>query len=352
MQIESLETRIVELAFPRPIGTALHQMHKVGCVLVTIRTSEGLAGEGFAFSLNGDRIRAFEETISGLSPNVVGNSAYDVERIFSEIWTALNPTGHAGITISALSTIDVALWDIVGKSVNMPLGRLFGGMRDRVDTYASSGLWLSDSIEDLVTEANAFVEAGFTGMKIRIGSPNADSDVDRVRAIRDAVGPDIDLYVDANQGLTVKQAIRLGRRLEEFDLMWFEEPVSYDDLVGHGDVRRALDTPVASGETSYTRFGMQAILDARAVDVLMPDLQRIGGFSEMRRACALASTHNVGLSPHFFTEYSLSIAGSTPNCISVEHIDWFQPLFNESLELEGGQLVIPNRPGTGFTFRP
>ena len=313
MQIESLETRIVELPLPRPIGTALHQMHNVGCVLVTIRTNEGLTGEGFAFALNGDRIRAFEETVRGLSPYVVGNSAHDVERIFSEIWTALNPTGHAGITIGALSAIDVALWDIVGKSVNMPLAKLFGGMRDRVDTYASSGLWLSDSIEHLVGEAKAFVEAGFSGMKIRIGTPDADTDVERVRVVRAAVGPDVDLYVDANQGLSVKQAIRLGRRLEEFDLVWIEEPVSYDDLVGHGEVRRALDTSIASGETSYTRFGMQAILDARAVDVLMPDLQRIGGFSEMRRSCALASTHNVGVSPHFFTEYSLSIAGSTPN---------------------------------------
>jgi L-alanine-DL-glutamate epimerase-like enolase superfamily enzyme len=129
MQIESLETRISELAFPRPIGTALHQMYKVGCVLVTIRASEGLTGEGFPFPLNGDRIQAFEETIHGLSPNVVGNSAHDVERIFSEIWTALNPTGHAGITISALSTIDVALWDTVGKSVNMPMAHRLGSNR-------------------------------------------------------------------------------------------------------------------------------------------------------------------------------------------------------------------------------
>lgn len=351
MVIESLDTRIVELSLSRPIGTALHQMRKVGCVLVTIRTSEGLTGEGFAFTLNGDRIRAFEETIRGLSPYVVGSQAHDIERIFSDVWTALNPTGHAGITISALSAIDVALWDIVGKSVDMPLSKLFGGMRDRVETYASSGLWLSDSIEHLETEAQSLVKAGFTGMKIRVGSPDIDTDVARVRAVREAVGPTIDLYVDANQGLTVKQAIRLGRRLDEFDLVWFEEPVSYDDLVGHAEVRRALDTPIASGETTYTRFGMQAMLDARAVDVLMPDLQRIGGFGEFRRSAALASTHSVAVSSHFFTEYSLSLAGSLSNCTSVEHIDWFQPLFNEELELDAGQLVVPTRAGTGFTFR-
>jgi L-alanine-DL-glutamate epimerase-like enolase superfamily enzyme len=126
--------------------------------------------------------------------------------------------------------------------------------------------------------------------------------------------------------------------------------VPYNDFAGHAFVRRALDTPIASGETEYTRFGMQQYLEAEAVDVLMPDLQRMGGYSEFRRANALASAHHIPVSPHFFTEYSLAIAASTPNCVSTEHIDWFQPLFNEPLELDGGQLVVPDRPGTGFTF--
>ena len=351
MVVQSLETRIVELPLRRPMGTSIHQMHSVGCVLVTIRTTDDVMGQGLAFALNSDRIRAFDETIRGLEHLVVGQDARDVEKVFSDSWATLNSMGHKGITIGALAAIDVALWDIVGKLAGMPLSKLFGGMRDRVDTYASSGLWLSDSIDHLVEEALRFVDEGFQAMKIRVGSQDPTTDIDRVRAVREAVGDNIGLYVDANQGLTPKQAIRLGRRLEEFELVWFEEPVAYTDLAGHVMVSTALDTQLASGETEYTRFGMQAYLDAGAVDVLMPDLQRMGGFSEFRRVCALASTHNVGVSPHFFTEYSLSIAGSTPNCISMEHVDWFQPLFNEELELDAGQLVIPDRPGTGFTFR-
>lgn len=349
MLITGLETRIVELPLARPVGTAIHQMQSVGCVLVTIRTDD-FFGQGFAFALNGDRVRAFDETIRGLEHLVVGQDARNVEHVFATIWNTLNAMGHKGITIGALCAIDVALWDIIGKAANMPLSKLFGGMRDSVDTYASSGLWLSDSVDAIVEEAQHFVATGFRAMKIRIGSSERATDVARVRAVRDAVGSDVDLYVDANQGLTPKDAIRLGRQLEEFNLVWFEEPVAYTDLAGHVMVRTALDTPIASGETEYTRFGMQQYLDAGAVDVLMPDLQRMGGFSEFRRAAALASTHNVPVSPHFFTEYSLSLAGSLPNCVSVEHVDWFQPLFNESLELVDGQLVIPDRPGTGFTF--
>ena len=348
--ISALETEVVEIPLPRSMGTSIHRMHSIGCVLVTLRTADGPSGEGLAFTLNADRIRAFDETVRGLSPYVVGQDPRNVEKVFADIWGALNPTGHKGITIGALSAIDVAMWDIVGKLADMPLAKLFGGMRDRVDTYASSGLWLSDSIDDLVTEAEGFVQQGFWGMKIRVGSDFAETDVERVRAIRTAVGPEVDLYVDINQGLSPKHAIRLGRKLEEFNLVWIEEPVAYSDLAGHAMVRAALDTPIASGETEYTRFGMQSYLDAGAVDVLMPDLQRMGGYTEFRRACALASTHNVGVSSHFVTEYSLAIAGSSPNCVSVEHVDWFQPLFTEPLELDGGQLVIPDRPGTGYTF--
>ena len=147
-----------------------------------------------------------------------------------------------------------------------------------------------------------------------------------------------------------KQAIRLGRELEEFNLAWLEEPVAYQDLRACAEVRSALTTPIAAGETEYTRYGMRDILQAQAVDVLMPDLQRMGGYSEMRRACALAAAHDVPVSTHLFTEHSLCIAGAEPNCISVEHMPWYASLFNESMNIRDGMIDIPDRPGTGFSF--
>lgn len=350
MQIERLDTRIVSLPLPRPIGTAIHQMRSVGCVLTSITTLDGITGDGFAFALNGDRIKAFDEAIKGLAPYVVGSDPNNVEQIFEDIWAALNPSGHAGIGISALSAIDVALWDIVGKAANKPLAELWGSARTHVDTYASSGLWLSDPLDDLIAEAGKFIEQGFTAMKIRLGSPDPTTDVERVKALRTAVGPDVGIYSDVNQGLTPEQAITLGNLLEPFELAWIEEPVVYYDVAGHAQVRSTISTPVASGETEYTRLGMQRYLDAEAVDVLMPDLQRMGGYTEFRRACALASTYGVPTSSHFFTEHSLALAGSIENCALVEHVDWFAPLFNEEIEITNGQLVVPDRPGSGFTF--
>lgn len=341
---------MVELPLKKTIKTAIHDMRSVGCVLLSLETDEGVTGEGFLFTLNAARLKAFYEMTRGLSHFVVGRDPHYVSGIWADIWNEINPTGHKGVTISALSAIDMACWDIIGKVANRPLHHIFGACRDRIPTYASSGLWLSSSLDELQDEAQSFLDAGFSAMKIRLGLGTRLDDVRRVKAVRDVVGESVGLYVDLNQGLTAKEAIRLGRDLEPFNLLWIEEPVAAYDLNGHARVTAALDTPIASGETEYTRFGMQAIIEAKACDILMPDLQRVGGYTEMRRVGALASTHNMPISTHFFTEYSLVAAGAIPGCVSVEHIDWFEPLFNESLILEAGELLMSSRPGTGFTF--
>ncbi len=350
MKITRFKTTLVDVPLARPIATAIHNIESVGCVLLELETDQGLVGESLVQTLNGARLQALHEMLLGFSHRVEGRDAHDIGAIWQEIWGEMNPIGHKGFSIYALSAIDTACWDLVGKAAGQPLHRLFGACRDRADTYASGGLWLSQSIDELIAEAAAFIDDGFRAMKIRLGNPKIGDDVERVRALRQAIGADIGLYADANQSLSVKHAIRLGRELEEFDLVWFEEPVVYHDFDGCAEVRAALDTPIAAGETEYTRYGMRDILAAGAVDVLMPDLQRIGGLSEMRRVAAIASVYEVPISSHLFTEHSLCIAGSEPGCISVEHMPWNAPLFNEEMEIADGKILIPSRPGIGFTF--
>ena len=350
MKVTSVTTTIVQLPLPKPIGTAIHSIHSTGLVLVEVRTDIGATGQSHIFTLNGDRISAFDEMVKGLGDLVVGRDPRDTGAIWSSIWAEINPIGHKGVTVSALSALDVACWDASAKAVDLPLHKMFGACREEIDTYASSGLWLSYSADELVTEAEEFLASGFRAMKIRLGSLNASDDVERVRLVRQTIGPDIGLLADANQKFDPKTAIRLGRMLEEFNLVWFEEPVAAYDLTGHARVRDALDVPVASGETEYTKLGMAAMIDAGAADVLMPDLQRIGGYTDFRKSAALAEANNLVVSSHFFTELSLCLGGSIANCISLEHVDWFARLFNEEIQLVGGKLQIPNRPGHGFTF--
>ena len=350
MKITGFKTTLVDVPFDQPIETAIHQMRSVGCVLLELETDQGLVGESYVFTLNGVRLKALHEMVLGFSDMVIGRDPMRVNAITQSMWDSMNPIGHKGFSIAAMTAIDVACWDIIGKQAGLPLHQLFGACRDAIKTYASGGLWLSQSIDSCVSEAMSFIDSGFRAMKLRVGKPTIKEDVERVRAIRNAIGNDIELMVDANQTFSVKQAIRLGRALEEFDLTWFEEPVIYHNLKGCAEIRNTLDTPIAAGETEYTRYGMRDIIDASAVDVLMPDLQRIGGLSEMKRSCALASTYNIPVSTHIFTEHSLCIGGSEPTCISVEHMPWYAPLFNEVMEIERGKIIIPQRPGTGFTF--
>jgi L-alanine-DL-glutamate epimerase-like enolase superfamily enzyme len=350
MKITNFKTTLVDIPLAMPIATAIHRMESVGCVLLELETDEGITGESYIFTLNGVRLKALHEMLLSFSHQVVSRDPHFISQIWQNIWDEANPIGHKGFSIAALSAIDTACWDIIGKAANQSLHKIFGACRDSVKTYASGGLWLSQSIDECVIEAEAFIDAGFRSMKIRLGSSKMADDVKRVAAVREAIGDEIELLADANQALLPKQAIRLGRLLEPYQLGWFEEPVIYNNLKGSTAVRQALDTPIAGGETECTRYGMTEILEAHAVDVLMPDLQRIGGLSEMRRVAAIASVYNVPISTHIFTEQSICIAASEPGCLSVEHMPWFSPLFNEPMEIEEGNIKVPDRSGIGFSF--
>ncbi len=350
MKITKVTTLKVEVPLKKPLITAIHRTESVGCVLVRIETDTGLVGENYVFALNKARLPVFEAMINSLEPFLIGQNPVYVEKIWEQMWVDCNPLGQKGVTIGAISALDTALWDLIGKQAGMPLYQLFGACRDKIRVYASSGLWLSQSIDELTEEAHQFIDQGFRSMKLRLGKENPREDVARAKALREAVGENIEILTDANQSMTPRQAIALARQLEEFNIGWLEEPVPAQDLAGHARILEAINIPVASGETEYTRFGMKDMLDARAVDILMPDLQRIGGLTEFRKSAALASAYNVPVSTHIFTEQSLSIAGSAPNCISVEHVDWFAPLYNESMQIEDGYILMPQGPGLGFTF--
>lgn len=350
MRISGLSTVLVDIPLPAPIRSAIHVIKSATCVLVTIDTDEGVSGEGMAFTINGARIKSIQTLIEELEPMIVGRDPHDSAALWEEMWSALNFVGQKGVPIIGMSAIDTALWDIVGKAADKPLHKLFGAARDKVPAYASGGLWMSLSVDELRVQAQEFLDQGHTAMKVRLGKGSVAANIERVEAVRDVIGYDIRLMADANQSLNVKEAIRLGRELERYDLTWFEEPIPCWDFEGHAEIRAALDTPLASGETEYTRYGMRQMIDARACDILMPDLERIGGYTEFRRSAALAAAYEIPVTPHLFTEYSLCMAGSLPNCFIVEHMPWFAPIYNEGMQVVGGEIEIPNRPGHGFTF--
>ncbi len=258
--------------------------------------------------------------------------------------------GAKGITLFGIAAIDMALWDLVGKAHDMSVCKLLGQSRDRVRAYHSGGLWVSLTPDELQAQARDYLDQGYRAMKMRLGKPSVAEDIERVAAVREVIGPDIDLMADANQGFTVNHAIRMGRALEAYNLVWYEEPVQAHDLAGSARVAAEIDTPIASGETEYARYGFRDMIERGSADVLMPDLERVGGITEFVKVAHMADAFDIPVSPHVYTEQSLQLCGALSNIEYSEMMPWFGNLYNERTELVDGDLLIPDRPGLGFTF--
>ena len=352
MKITDIRTHWVDIPLPEPIGTAIHRVEAISGIAVFIDTDAGVTGEGLMWCMGTRRLPLLDAMVMSLAPVVVGRDPSEISGIWSDMWADINFFGHKGVTLFGIAAIDMALWDIAGKSRGEPVHRLLGTARDRIRAYHSGGLWVSLSTDELVAQAKSFVADGFRAMKMRFGKPTVAEDIERLAAVREAIGPDIDLMADANQGFSVSRAIRQGRAIEPYNLVWFEEPVQAYDLEGSARVAAEIDTPIASGETEYARYGFRDMLERKSADVLMPDLERVGGFSEYIRVANMAAAFDVPVSPHLYTEQAAQLCAAVPNCEYSEYMPWFSVLYREDLEFVDGDLMVPDRPGLGFTFDP
>ena len=351
MKITNLRTAVVHLPFNPEIDGGLYHLLSADCVLVFLETDTGLVGEGQCFALNKQRLGVINEMILSLAPLVVGLDPQLGGSFSARAWKEIGFVGRSGVSVFGLAGVDTALWDLRAKAVGLNVARLIGACSTTVPVYHSGGLWISRSIDELQREASDFVSQGFRAMKMRLGKSTAKEDAERVRAVREAIGPDIALMVDSNQQLTVARAIRLGRMLEEYNLTWFEEPIPYYDHAGEAEISAALDTPLASGESEYASRGMLDMLLQRSADILMPDLQRMGGPTEFLKAANLAHAFNTPVSSHLFPEMNLALLAAIPNALFLEYMSWCEPIYREHIELDtAGRAIVPDRPGWGFRF--
>ncbi|RMF88241.1 MAG: mandelate racemase/muconate lactonizing enzyme family protein, partial [Nitrospinota bacterium] len=268
--------------------------------------------------------------------------------------------GRRGLTISAISGIDMALWDILGKSLGVPVYQLLGGKcRDALPAYASGG-WAD--AREIGAQLQSYIDrGGFRAVKMRVGVMDGDvnTSVARVRAAREALGPDIGIMVDAHGTFSVREAQRFARKVADCDLTWFEEPVNADDKAGQAAVRASTDIPIASGESEFTRFDFRDLIMLGAVDILQPDLAIMGGITEGMRIAAMASAFQLTVAPHLWGSAllfaaGLQLAAAVPNCTILEYSLGFNPLLHElGIEpplVQDGYITIPDRPGLGVTI--
>jgi L-alanine-DL-glutamate epimerase-like enolase superfamily enzyme len=349
LRIENVRAELVSVPLSRPVISSIHNISRIGVVIVSVETSAGVTGEGLLFTLDGHMLRSLKSVVEELGRISIGEDAEAFEHVWSKIYGRMQFFGSGGFLVFALSGIDMAIWDAVGKYQKRSMRQMLGGGRTQVPTYASDALFLDRSLEELVEEARMLVAQGYTAMKIRVSGRNIDDDVRRVRAVRDAIGDRIALMADANQALDLNGAIALGRRLEEFNLAWFEEPIPAHQFEAYSILAAALDTPIATGESNYTRHEIKQLIDGRGADILMPDLSRIGGFTELRKVAALAEASDIAITPHLYPEHCIGAVASFPNATYVEHMGWFSPLLKEPAEFADGAFAVPERFGIGFT---
>jgi L-alanine-DL-glutamate epimerase-like enolase superfamily enzyme len=261
-----------------------------------------------------------------------------------------------GLYISAMGCVDIAVWDIVGKALGRPVCEVLGQFSDRIRVYAAGGYYEEGKgVRELVKEMEGYVAEGFRAVKMKIGGEAMTKDAERVRAVREAVGPDVDLMIDANNRWTAAEAIRFGRMVEKYNPFWFEEPVEPSDFVGCAEVRRKLDIPIAAGENEHTRWGARELVTAAAVDVLQCDTVHAGGISEGRKIAALASAHHLTVSPHGSPHMAVHLLASVPNALVMETYPAVESQFNPAMPLfpvKDGYIETPKKPGLGIDPDP
>lgn len=344
--------------------------------LVRIETADGKVGHGeakCAVGSSGDYRPLVAQIEQELGPKLIGEDARDVARHWETLYSGVRAhyalerghvfpvLGRRGNTISAISGIDIALWDLLGQDLGVPVWRLLGGcVHPSLPAYASGGWAPADKIGDQLL---GYVQkGGFKAVKMRVGV--ADGEVRhsaaRVKAARAALGPDIDLMVDAHGTYLAAEAKRFCRMVEDCDLAWFEEPVAADDRRGLAEVRAATDIPIAAGESEFTRFDFRDLIDGRCVDILQPDLAICGGITEARRIAALAEAHQLRLAPHLWGGAVMFAAGlhlcvASPAAFILEYSLGAAPLLHElceeRFEVKDGRIAAPERPGLGLTIR-
>lgn len=353
MRITRLFTTPLQFFFERPIEGVIYSLRSVECILVHLETDAGLVGEGLLLTLNGAHTRLINDMVLALEPLVLGQDPEMSGALLERAWGNAGFIGRTGFSAFGIAAIDCALWDLRAKAVERNVARLIGKRTDAVPVYWSGDLWLDVTIDQLQRRATDAVARGYRAIKMRLGKPTIREDVARVRAVREAVGPAIELMADANQQFTIEHAIRFGRLIEDCHLAWLEEPIPYENHVGEAAICAALDTPIASGESEFAVAGMHDMLMAKAVDILTPDLERVGGPTAFLKAADLAAAYNVRVSSHLFSEMSLPLVSACANAIYLEHMPWTDWVYRERIELDSaGRAIVPERPGWGFSFDP
>ena len=340
MKVTGYETWVVRVPYEQARAPAPQ-------VLLRLATDDGLEGVAYVTPLVPWTIKPIRAAIEEFAQRTIGRDPMAVESINAEFLARIPRPQFDSLARSAAGLVDIALWDLKAKALGQPLWRLLGASNNLVPTYASWNLWWQYDIETLARHGAEAVAQGFRAMKYRLGGVKTrEQSLARTQALRDAVGPDIDLLVDMNWSWTVDKTISIGRDLEAFDLGWIEDPIPSDQYEGLAQISAALQTPICAGEVYHDGAQFRALLDRRGADIAMIDLE-CGGITQWLKMAGIVQSYGTPIASHMCTEVSSHVIAAIGGKI-VEYIPWAVPLFNEVPPVVDGMIVLSERPGLGI----
>ena len=362
MRIIEVEPFIVHIPLKDAISDSTNSITHWGFPGAVLTTDSGLRGFGFtgthAFLAGDQAIANYIRTV--YAPLLLGEEIESRECI-ERLWRKLHDTpplrwiGRAGLSHLALAAVDIALWDLLGKSLERPLWSILSGgpPNARVDAYNTNAGWLNVPTEKLVSGCLASIDQGFKGVKIKVGNDDPRVDLRRIEAVRKTIGPNHRLMIDVNGRWTLKTALQVAEQLDAFDLFWCEEPLYFDDLKSHAELANTMHTPIALGEQLYSRFHFSAFLQTRAVEFVQVDAVRVAGITEWIAVADMSGAHSVPVVPHVgdMMQIHQHVVFAHPACDLLEFIPWAQEFFEEPATVRDGCFVTPQMPGAGTTFR-
>ena len=349
LTLESVQVRAVSVSLRRPIVAKVGQFTHWPLILIDVHTREGVVGRSYLEPYVQRSVAAIASVIENIAEQFKGKPTGPID-VYGDAMKALHLNGREGITLIALSGLDMAIWDALARAAGLPLVTLLGGQPGPIRAYNSNGLWLSP-LDKLAAEAKSLVaEGGFKALKMRLGRSKLKEDIEAIRIVRDAVGDDVQIMTDFNQGMTFGEALLRMHALDDQGLYWFEEPIVYDNLDGYAQIAREIETPIQIGENIYGPREFYKAVKAGAADLYMPDLMRIGGVTGWMRSAAIAGAAGLPLSSHLYAPVSAQLLRVSESADWLEWTDWAQPILAEPFLVKDGYANVPNVPGNGLAW--
>ena len=350
MIIKSIKTKIVSVPFSDPPKTGFLTLEKIDLLIVQVETKDGVIGTGHLHPLAGG-LKTLEMCVNEmLKPLLIGETIKDIEVLWTKMWNATFIQGRMGITVMAMSALDIALWDCYGRTKNMPLWKVWSGKSQALPVYGS-GCYRGLGHDGMIEKAEKYVKLGFKSIKMQVAHCfTNDEDIANVRDMRKALGDDIGIMIDVNQGWGVEETIKVSKEIEKYNPEWLEEPVMADDFEGYKEICKSISIPVVTGENNFTHNDLLPFMKNKKISILQPDIMR-GGYTNLIFTSNLANEYGIKIAPHMFPELSIHIVASIKNPSWLEYMGWYDHLWQEPLLPVNGTLKPSDRPGHGMDFK-